>query len=460
MERLGLLYIMVGLPEPGVRIRALVLTHDETVEHIGLVLPPAATGHITIKLDNGYNVSYPSEAVQEWTELPANEAPPSGKLQPPAEDATLPRVRLIHTGGTIASKVDYATGAVEAKFEPEEMLDAIPELASIARLDTKKIGNMFSDDIRPQHWNIIAKACAEAFADGCRGVVVAHGTDTLHITSSALSFAFAGRGTRPAGPIVLVGSQRSSDRGSSDATENLLAAVHWAAYGPEPVGEAGDAVTVVMHHTQSDGEMAVHSGLAIRKMHSSRRDAFHPVNAQPIATLTFEPDGFRTEHLPWYDAVRNKAAERPVAASPTLYEAGQRIAQFIAGPWLHAEQVEAVVSTGVQAVVFHGTGLGHLPIDDPQNDAPENALLWRVITRCVNRELPVVVVNQCIHGPVDMNVYSKGRKQQQMGVLGHGLNATPEAVVAKLHWMLSQNMDIKHMLTMNLCGEHRETLRD
>ena len=460
MERLDLLNIMVELPEPGVRISAVVLTHDETVEHIGLVLPPAATGHITIKLDNGYNVSYPSEAVQEWTGLPANEPPPSSELQAPAEDATLPRVRLIHTGGTIASKVDYATGAVEAKFEPEEMLDAIPELASIARLDAKKIGNMFSDDIRPQHWNIIAEACAEAFADGCRGVVVAHGTDTLHISSAALSFAFAGRGTRPAGPIVMVGSQRSSDRGSSDATENLLAAVHWAAHGPEPVGEAGDAVTVVMHHTQSDGVMAVHSGLAIRKMHSSRRDAFHPVNAQPIATLTFEPDGFRTEHLPWYDAVRNKAAERPVAASPTLYEAGQRIAQFIAGPWLHAEQIEAVVSTGVQAVVFHGTGLGHLPIDDPQNDAPENALLWRVITRCVNRELPVVVVNQCIHGPVDMNVYSKGRKQQQMGVLGHGLNATPEAVVAKLHWMLSQNMDVKHMLTMNLCGEHRETLRE
>ena len=155
--------------------------------------------------------------------------------------------------------MDYATGAVEAKFEPEEMLDAVPELAGIARLDAVKIGNMFSDDIRPQHWNIIAKACADAFADGCRGVVVAHGTDTLHITSAALSFAFAGSGERPAGPVVMVGSQRSSDRGSSDATENLLAAVHWAANGPLPVGEAGDSVAVVMHRSQSDGVMAVHS---------------------------------------------------------------------------------------------------------------------------------------------------------------------------------------------------------
>ena len=136
----------------------------------------------------------------------------SAELHAPQADSDLPRVRLIHTGGTIASKVDYATGAVEAKFEPEEMLDAVPELAAIAQLDAVKIGNMFSDDIRPQHWNIIAAACADAFADGCRGVVVAHGTDTLHITSAALSFAFAGNGSRPAGPIVMVGSQRSSDR--------------------------------------------------------------------------------------------------------------------------------------------------------------------------------------------------------------------------------------------------------
>ena len=124
-----------------------------------------------------------------------------------------------------------------------------------------KIGNMFSDDIRPQHWNLISEACAAAFADGCRGVVVSHGTDTMHITASALGFAFAGKGETPPGPIAMVGSQRSSDRGSSDATENLLAAVHWAAYGPLPTGEAGDACVVIMHDTQSDGRMAVQTAV-------------------------------------------------------------------------------------------------------------------------------------------------------------------------------------------------------
>ena len=451
---------MVEAPEVGSRVRAIIATHNGTVEHAGLVLPPTAPKHLTMKLDNGYNVSYPHEALESWEPLPAQPPTAAPELATPSADETLPRVRLIHTGGTIASKVDYATGAVEAKFEPEEMLDAIPELAAIAHLDSVKIGNMFSDDIRPNHWNIIAKATAQAFADGCRGVVIAHGTDTLHITSAALSFAFAGKGTRPAGPIAMVGSQRSSDRGSSDATENLIAAVHWAATAPQPVGDAGDSVVVVMHETSNDGVMAVHSGVAVRKMHSSRRDAFQAINAQPLASLILTDDGMKTEHRQWYTAARESAVERPVATNPTTFEPQQRIAQFIAGPWLHGEQIEAVIGTGAQGVVIHGTGLGHLPIDDPQKDAPENTQLWRVLTRCVNRELPVVIVNQCIHGPVDLNVYSKGRKQQSMGLLGHGISSTPETITTKLHWVLSQNLDVAKALNANLCGEHRDLLME
>lgn len=451
---------MVDAPDVGLRVKATFTTLNGEVEHLGLVLPPTAPQHLTIKLDNGYNVSFPNEALQAWDQLeqPAAAAPP--EYANPEANHDLPKVRLIHTGGTIASKVDYGTGAVEAKFEPEELLDALPELAEIAQLDAVKIGNMFSDDIRPQHWNVMAEACAQAFQDGYRGVVISHGTDTLHITSSALNFAFAGKGERPAGPIVMVGSQRSSDRGSSDATENLLAAVHWAAHGPAPLGSEGDSAVVVMHDTSSDGVMAVHSGLGVRKMHSSRRDAYHPINAQPLAKVTLTPEGFTTDLLPWYEAAQQAGTSRSPTSSPALFETGQRLAQFVAGPWLHAEHIEAVVNTGVQGVIIHGTGLGHLPIDDPQKDAPENQMLWRSLIRCVNRELPVVIVNQCIHGPVDMNVYSKGRKQQDMGLLGHGVNSTPEATMTKLHWVLSQGMKVAEAMEKNLCGEHRERLME
>lgn len=460
MGRLGYQEVMVDAPDIGLRVQATFTTLNGEVEHIGLVLPPTASKHITIKLDNGYNVSFPNDALQAWDPLDQPAPSPPPEYTNPEAASDLPKVRLIHTGGTIASKVDYATGAVEAKFEPEELLDALPELASIAQLDAVKIGNMFSDDIRPQHWNVMAEACAQAFEDGYRGVVISHGTDTLHITSSALNFAFAGKGGRPAGPIVMVGSQRSSDRGSSDATENLLAAVHWAANAPVPLGSESDSAVVVMHDTSSDGVMAVLPGLGVRKMHSSRRDAYHTINAQPLAKLTLTPDGFATDMLPWYEAAQAASTDRPLTTSPALYETRQRLAQFVAGPWLHAEHIEAVVNTGVQGVIIHGTGLGHLPIDDPQKDAPENQMLWRSLTRCVNRELPVVIVNQCIHGPVDMNVYSKGRKQQDMGLLGHGVNSTPEATMTKLHWVLSQNMNVANAMESNLCGEHRERLME
>lgn len=449
---------MEGLPKPGERIIATVKTLNGEADHEGLVLPSPAPRHISIKLDNGYNVNYPQENIISWEYAPSAQTGPSPTLNAPAASSDLPKVRLIHTGGTIASKVDYATGAVDARFEPEELLDAIPELASIAQLDALKIGNMFSDDIRPQHWNLMSEACAAAFADGCRGVVISHGTDTMHITASAVGFAFAGKGETPPGPIAMVGSQRSSDRGSSDATENLLAAVHWAAYGPEPTGEAGDACVVVMHDSQSDGTMAVHSGFAVRKMHSSRRDAFQAINGKPLAHVTITSEGIETKLNPDYLKMQENNPGRPKTQRPTKFEQGQRIAQFMAGPWLHAEHIEAVIATGVQGVVIHGTGLGHLPIEDPQKDAPENTQLWRVLTRCMNRELPVVVVNQCIHGPVDMNVYSKGRKQIDMGILGHGISSTPEAITVKTHWCLSQGLDLKKTLPKNLCGEHRDNL--
>ena len=449
---------MEGLPKPGERIIATVKTLNGEATHEGLVLPSPAPRHISIKLDNGYNVNYPQENIISWEYAPSVQTGPSPSLNAPSASSDLPKVRLIHTGGTIASKVDYATGAVDARFEPEELLDAIPELASIAQLDALKIGNMFSDDIRPQHWNLMSEACAAAFADGCRGVVISHGTDTMHITASAVGFAFAGKGETPPGPIAMVGSQRSSDRGSSDATENLLAAVHWAAYGPEPTGEAGDACVVVMHDSQSDGTMAVHSGFAVRKMHSSRRDAFQAINGKPLAHVSITSEGIETKLNPDYLKMQENNPGRPKTQRPTKFEQGQRIAQFMAGPWLHAEHIEAVIATGVQGVVIHGTGLGHLPIEDPQKDAPENTQLWRVLTRCMNRELPVVVVNQCIHGPVDMNVYSKGRKQIDMGILGHGISSTPEAITVKTHWCLSQGLDLKKTLPKNLCGEHRDNL--
>ena len=285
------------------------------------------------------------------------------------QDETLPLVHLIHTGGTIASKVDYATGAVTARFDPHELLDAVPELRKIARIRAVKLGNMWSDDIRPRHWNRMLKATEEAFAEGAVGVVITHGTDTLHLSAAAMSYGWSGSGGRPPGRIVLTGSQRSPDRGSSDAPENLISAVYWAANGPQPTGYR-DSSVVVTHATSSDGSCTVLPGCACRKYHSSRRDAFKSINQDPIAHVEFGTEGPRIvmEELDPQDA-------RPEAISPAMFDDSVRIAQFVSDGHLHSDIVNSAIELGYDALLFHGTGLGHLPISDPQEDSPENTKL-------------------------------------------------------------------------------------
>jgi glutamyl-tRNA(Gln) amidotransferase subunit D len=449
---------MDELPEVGERIRIRVQSLEKEVEHVGIVLPFMHHGFITLKLENGYNANYTTDGIVSWESLDSTETHEVSSSPINTKFASdLPKVRLIHTGGTIASKVDYKTGAVIARFEPEELVAELPELIDIAQLETFKIGNMFSDDIRPQHWNQIAEATKQAFDDGCRGVVVSHGTDTLHLTAAAIGFAWAGKGGKAPGPIAFVGSQRSSDRGSSDAAENLLSAVYWAAHGEQPCGDVGDSTVVIMHHTSNDGECVVLPGMSTRKLHSSRRDAFQAVNAQPLATITY--NGTECTHATtdtYAEAIA--AGGREVANRVSGFLPHLKILQFIAGPYLHGEHIEATVKDGCDAIIIHGTGLGHLPIEDSMGNAPENQALWRTLVRCVNREIPVVVCNQCIFGPVNMNVYSKGREQQNIGLLGHGVAGAPDNVAIKAHWLLSNELSLNENIAKPLCGEQSEVL--
>ena len=449
---------MVEMPEVGLKVRIEVESHNGTTNFEGIVLHQASKGYLTLKLVNGYNASYLLEEIKEIEVIDSQkEVEQSTEQREIQYNSKLPRIRILHTGGTIASKVDYKTGAVVARFEPHELVASVPELAEIANIEAEKLGNMFSDDIRCQHWNKMIDASKKAFDDGCDGIVITHGTDTLHITSAALNFAWAGKGQAPPGPIAMVGSQRSSDRGSSDAAENLIAAVYWAANAPKPCGIAGDSTVVVMHSSSNDGTCSVHTGVGVRKLHSTKRDAFKPVNSQPLGFISANSDNLSMELTSDYETLLAEN-NREICTKPTKYSTTVRIVQFMAGPWLHEEEIEAVILTSPQAMIIHGTGLGHLPIDDPENDAPENTKVWRALTRCINRNIPVIITSQCINGPIDMNVYSKGRKQIAMGILGHGSVSSPDTVIVKVHWALSNDMEIKQAMEANLCGENNISL--
>ena len=449
-----------AIPAEGTRIRMNVETMAGETWHEGVVLPATTSGHVTVKLDNGYNVSHPLSSLISISELSTPSQAVMAESPDKEVDESLPLVRIIHTGGTIASKVDYSTGAVVARFEPGEMLSAIPELADIAQIEAVKIGNMWSDDMRPQHWNLINAAITDAFSEGATGVVVTQGTDTMHMTSCALSLAWSGEGGRPPGRIAITGSQRSSDRGSTDAAENLMAAVHWAAEGPAPDGGMADAAVIVMHAGSGDGKCSVLPGCSVRKHHSSRRDAFSAINSRPLAEITLTKGKPETRLMDWYEPRDG----REVSLQPSLFNPDIKITQLLAGPHLRGEVIDAIAALDHDAIMIQGTGLGHLPIEDPMGDAPENLDLRKAITEWCNSGRIALVSTQCIGGPVNMAVYSKGREQMEIGMIGHDSRCGPDAALIKLHWLISQYgrdaEKIAELWTSDLVGENPSVMME
>ncbi|MEM2394273.1 MAG: Glu-tRNA(Gln) amidotransferase subunit GatD, partial [Candidatus Bathyarchaeia archaeon] len=254
----------------------------------GILIPRSEYGddqHVVIKLRSGYNIGVlltPDAKVEKVGkgEKPAFVAPPL-----PEQNPSLPKVSIISTGGTIASRVDYRTGAVRPALSASDLYSVVPELANIARIDAQILFSLYSENITPAHWAEMAKTVAEKIAEGVDGVVIAHGTDTMGYSAAALSFALQNLPV----PVIFVGSQRSADRPSSDAATNLTGAVLAAAKAP--FAEAA----VAMHETVSDTTIALHRGTRVRKCHTSRRDAFKSINAQPIARVEGEKITMLTE---------------------------------------------------------------------------------------------------------------------------------------------------------------------
>src|SRR5713226_1799452 len=220
--------------------------------------------HIVLKMKNGYNVGISLDRTEKLEVIGEGEKPHFTKPSPPANHAGLPKVAIVSTGGTIASRVDYRTGAVQPALTAADLASVVPELSSIAEIDTHILFSEYSENIGPTHWKGMAEEVAKRIADGVEGVVISHGTDTLHYTAAALSFALSDLPV----PVLLVGAQRSSDRPSSDAASNLTGAVALAARANMAM------VGVAMHKDLSDRIILAHRGSSVRECHACRQDAY------------------------------------------------------------------------------------------------------------------------------------------------------------------------------------------
>ena len=427
-----------SLLKPGSRVR-IYTKSGLSLE--GLVLPRYELykgKHITLKLDNGYNIGISLDNIErveslEPRALKAEEH--TGEIVPeaPKPRKGLPKTLIVGTGGTIASRVDYQTGGVKPELTSKELLEAIPELAELAEIEASVLFNILSENMEPEHWTVIAEKIARYISeDPKRGIVITHGTDTMAYTAAALSFALQNLPV----PIALVGAQRSSDRPSSDAALNLIAAV---LYSQSNIGE----VAVVMHGETGDTYMLAHRGVRVRKMHSTRRDAFQSIESLPLAKIY----PVHQKLVKLRDDAR--ARSRLDEFEPKVrFE--RRVALLKYHPGFHADIIDYLVDRGIRGIVLEGTGMGHVA----ERVIPS-------ISRAIESGVIVVMTTQCIFGTVNLNVYSTGRMLLQAGVVPAG-DMLPETALVKLSWLLANYDDTKEVVELfkrNLVGEYEERRR-
>ena len=398
----------------------------------GLVLPRSETSdelHVVLKLGTGYNIGIRHDTVTGVEELGYREAVYKIPEKEFPRDPALPRVKLLGTGGTIASRLDYRTGAVIPAFTPGELYGSVPELADICNLETEKLFSVFSENMGPEQYVVLAEKVGEAIRDGFHGVVIGHGTDTMHHTSAVLSFMVQD----PPVPVIMVGSQRSSDRPSSDAARNLISATWAAAHGP--IAE----VMVCMFGPTSDRYNLLHRGTRVRKMHSSYRSTFRTLGDIPLAMVE---DGTLT---PIHDEWRPRRADRDVTVQAAFDE---RVTILYYYPGMHADVLDALLDKGYRGIVIAGTGLGHV-----------NRKLYPALERARDAGVHMYMTLQTLWGFVQMQVYETGREILQLGVVPLA-NMLPETAYVKLGWAMGVHPDdpdaVRQTMTTTLAGEMTE----
>ncbi|MCD6590915.1 MAG: Glu-tRNA(Gln) amidotransferase subunit GatD [Candidatus Aenigmarchaeota archaeon] len=410
----------------------------------GVLLPKPDFGDpdtLLIKLDNGYNTGFRIKNIEIKnlrTKEPENvekeveyEFGKIGKRFLNVKfNPKKPKVSLISTGGTISSRIDYRTGGVYALEKPEEILHNIPELADIVNLHMMSPFNKMSEDMQPEDWIEIAKTIAKELNSGKKGVILTHGTDTLHYTSAALSFFL--RNLRK--PVVFVGSQRSSDRGSSDAAMNLVCASHIAVSNIAEVG-------ICMHGATDDKYCLFIRGTKARKMHSTRRDAFRPINEKPLAkawqdgTIEILNNNFKTRN------------DNEKVKLDTRFE--KKVALLKVYPGSDPDVIDFYIGKKYRGFVVEGTGMGHVPTFAKKS--------WvEKIKKHTKDGIPFVITTQTIYGRVNPYVYTNLRKLFLDAGAISGEDMLSETAYVKLGWVLGHTKDIKkvkELILTNFAGE-------
>jgi len=420
---------MVGV-SPGQKVKV----KHKGKTYVGTVMPRpelSKTSFLTLKLASGYDVGIPQSEL-ESVEVLKEQKHPQAKSPPPlTHDRSKPTVSILSTGGTIASKVDYHTGGVNASFTAQDLLESMPEIGDLANIMTESVLNVMSEDMNPKLWITVAEAVAKALNGGSDGVVVTHGTDTMHYSTAALSFMLRNLGK----PVVFTGAQRSTDRGSADSFLNLISSVAFA-----KSDAAG--VYLVMHGSMADSFCFAHIGTKVRKMHTTRRDAFQSINTAPAAKISSVGNVELMRDLP-------RRSDSKVTVDSGLEE---NVALLKVYPGVDPGIVDYYLGRGVKGVVIEGTALGHVP-----TRIAETSLIPG-IEKLVRSGVLVAMTTQCLFGRVNPYVYSNLREVSSRGVV-YLEDMLPETAYVKMMWALGRSRGVEEarkLMLENVAGEMTE----
>ncbi|MGA3290959.1 MAG: Glu-tRNA(Gln) amidotransferase subunit GatD [Candidatus Bathyarchaeia archaeon] len=394
----------------------------------GILIPRSELSEgtaVIVKMKSGYNIGIRINQDVKIEKIGKGAKPAFASPQLPKQNPALPHVVIMSTGGTIASRVDYRTGAVRSALSASDLHGVVPELSDVARVDTEIVFSLYSENITQKHWKELAETVSKRIEEGVDGVVIAHGTDTMAYTSAALSFALQNLPV----PVVVVGAQRSSDRPSSDAATNLIGAVKAAGEGP--FAEVG----LAMHETVSDTAIVIHRGTKVRKCHTSRRDTFKSINGFPIAKVKDQQVTMLTNQY------QHRDTKKKLVLKPNFSEKTALIKFY---PGLDPTVIDWYVDKGARGILLEGSGLGHV-----------SKYCFDSIKNAVAKGVVVALASQCIWGRVNMNVYDTGRDLLSFGVVPLD-DMFPETALVKLMWVLGQTDNTQEAITLlktNIAGE-------
>jgi glutamyl-tRNA(Gln) amidotransferase subunit D len=387
---------------------------------------------ILLKLDTGYNIGFNKKDIFEIKVLKkSREKEEELELKKNKEK---PNIGMIITGGTIAARLNPKKGGVDWLTSPEDLFKFYPEIFDRVNIVKVEVPFMIaSEDMNFRHWQKIARTAAKLLNDvNIKGIIVTHGTDFLHYTSAALSFFLKNLNK----PVVLTYSQRSIDRASSDANLNLQCSALTA------ISDIAE-VMLVGHASTNDDFCYAMPGTKVRKMHTSRRDAFKIINSKPFAKIYSD----KIEMVSDY-----KTRGKGRVKTDVKFE--EKVALVKIYPGQNPDILDYYVKKKYKGVVLEVGGLGHVP-------TKRSKMPWtRKIKEIIAKGLVVCVAAQTIYGRLDLLVYSNGRELLDAGVIPLE-DMSAETALVKLGWVLGhKDWDVREKMLENIAGEFSDRLEE